>query len=72
MAAAAKKDSITMASLLAMPSLVVNLGGEMMYILQQRLQAQSIPPEKSKKGVTQFVFLSCFSCKRISNGSFRD
>ena len=33
----------------AMPLLVINMGGEMVYILQQRLQAQKIPPEKSEK-----------------------
>ena len=36
-------------SLLAMPWLVVNLGTEMIYILDQRLKAQNIPPEKSSK-----------------------
>jgi hypothetical protein len=30
--------------------IVLNMGGEMMYILQQRLAAQSIPEEKAKKG----------------------
>lgn len=36
-------------SQLAMPILVMNLGGEMMYILNQRLQAQNIPHEKAVK-----------------------
>jgi hypothetical protein len=31
---------------LAMPMMVINLGGEMMYILQQRLVAQNIPRDK--------------------------
>lgn len=34
----------------AMPLLVINMGGEMVYILQQRLQAQRIAPDKAKKG----------------------
>lgn len=36
-------------SQLAMPILVINMGGEMIYILHQRLQAQNIPEEKSRK-----------------------
>ena len=36
-------------SSLAMPMLVVNLGCEMLYILEQRLKAQSIPADKSCK-----------------------
>uniref|UniRef100_A0A7S0S0V4 Protein OSCP1 n=1 Tax=Chlamydomonas leiostraca TaxID=1034604 RepID=A0A7S0S0V4_9CHLO len=36
-------------SLLAMPMIVVNLGCEMMFILEQRLKAQNIPPDKSGK-----------------------
>lgn len=32
-----------------MPLLVLNMGGEMIYILNQRLQAQNIPPEKARK-----------------------
>lgn len=37
-------------SLKTLPVLFLNLGGEMMYILDQRLRAQSIPEEKAKKG----------------------
>lgn len=37
--------------LMTMPFLIINLGAEMLYILEQRLQAQSIASEKSKKGV---------------------
>ena len=33
-----------------LPILYLNLGGEMMYIIDQRLIAQEIEPEKSKKG----------------------
>eukprot|EP01031_Cornospumella_fuschlensis_P035330 gene35330-42811_t len=36
-------------SQLAMPILVLNMGGEMIYILHQRLQAQNIPEEKARK-----------------------
>ena len=34
-------------SLLAMPWVVLNMGSEMMYILEQRLKAQSVPWDKS-------------------------
>lgn len=34
----------------AFPILYLNLGGELMYIIEQRLQAQAISPEKSVKG----------------------
>lgn len=37
-------------SLLAMPMIVINMGAEMVYILDQRLRAQSITDEKSRKG----------------------
>jgi hypothetical protein len=36
-------------SLLAMPILVINMGGEMIYILHQRLQAQNITDDKARK-----------------------
>ncbi len=35
---------------LAMPVLIVNLGVEMLYVLEQRLRAQAIPVEKSRQG----------------------
>lgn len=38
-------------TLYTMPLLVINMGGEMMYILEQRLQAQSIPVDKSARGI---------------------
>ena len=34
---------------LSLPFLIINMGGEMVYILNQRLIAQKIPPEKSEK-----------------------
>ena len=37
-------------SKLAMPVLIINLGIEMIYVLEQRLRAQSIPVEKSRQG----------------------
>lgn len=37
-------------SLQTLPILFINLGGEMMYILDQRLRAQNIPKEKATKG----------------------
>jgi len=36
--------------LMAMPILVANMGGEMIYILEQRLRAQSISAAKATKG----------------------
>ena len=44
----------------AMPMVVLNLGGEMIYILNQRLQAQNIADEKSRK-VLQDVVKAMFS-----------
>lgn len=38
-----------------MPMLIINMGGEMIYILEQRLQAQSIPVEKSRKVLTDVI-----------------
>ena len=32
-----------------MPIIVLNMGGEMIYILHQRLQAQTVQDEKAKK-----------------------
>lgn len=37
--------------LFAMPLIVINMGGEMTYILEQRLRAQKISPDKSTKGI---------------------
>ena len=45
-------------SLKTLPVLFLNLGGEMMYILDQRLRAQNIPDEKAKKG-------KCCWCQRL-------
>ncbi|XP_067141105.1 protein OSCP1 isoform X2 [Centruroides vittatus] len=39
----------------ALPILVINLGGEMMYILDQRLKAQNIPKDKGDKVVNDIV-----------------
>ena len=33
-----------------MPMLIINMGGEMVYILEQRLHAQNVPMDKSKRG----------------------
>eukprot|EP01112_Ceratiomyxa_fruticulosa_P009713 TRINITY_DN2546_c0_g1_i2.p1 TRINITY_DN2546_c0_g1~~TRINITY_DN2546_c0_g1_i2.p1 ORF type:complete len:384 (-),score=83.45 TRINITY_DN2546_c0_g1_i2:161-1312(-) len=51
-------------SLFGMPFLVVNMGGEMSYILEQRLQAQAISNDKSKK-VLSDVLKSMFNTKFI-------
>lgn len=37
-------------SLMTMPLLIINLGGEMLYILEQRLRVQNEPEKKIKKG----------------------
>lgn len=42
-------------SLAAMPFIVLNMGGEMIYILNQRLQAQSIPADKGKKVLADVI-----------------
>ena len=41
--------------MMGMPLLVINMGGEMIYILEQRLRAQSIPAEKSEKVLVDVV-----------------
>jgi len=33
-----------------MPMLIINMGGEMVYILEQRLTAQAVAPDKAKRG----------------------
>ena len=38
-----------------LPLLYLNLGGEMMYIIDQRLIAQKIAPDKSSKGIPALV-----------------
>jgi len=40
---------------MAMPVLIVNMGGEMVYILAQRLQAQQIPSQKGQKVLCDVV-----------------
>lgn len=40
----------TIMSSRTLPLLFINLGGEMLYILDQRLRAQNIPADKAKKG----------------------
>lgn len=49
-----------MASLSAMPFLVMNLGAEMIFILEQRLQAQNVTKEKSTR-VMQDVLTAMFA-----------
>ena len=38
--------------LLAMPVLILNLGLEMIYVLEQRLRAQAIPADKGRRGAS--------------------
>jgi hypothetical protein len=40
---------------LAMPLVIINLGGEMVYILEQRLKAQNISAEKSERVLSEVV-----------------
>lgn len=40
---------------MTMPLLIVNMGGEMVYILEQRLQAQKIPETKGQKVLSDVV-----------------
>ena len=47
-----------MCSLYSVPLLYLNLGGEMMYILNQRLNAQRIPKDKAKKGMLREITCS--------------
>jgi hypothetical protein len=48
-----------------MPFLILNFGGEMIYILEQRLHAQNIPKDKSNK-VLQDVTRAMFSAKFVT------
>ena len=50
---------------LSMPILITNLGIEMIYILNSRLKAQNIPPEKSSKVINDVV-ISLFDKKFMS------
>eukprot|EP00906_Rhabdomonas_costata_P005721 RCo008509 len=52
-------------SLLTMPFLILNFGGEMIYILEQRLHAQNIAKDKSNK-VLQDVTRAMFSAKFVT------
>ena len=51
--------------MLAMPLIVMNMGGEMVYILEQRLHAQKIPAEKTQK-VLADVIRTMYSKKFIT------
>lgn len=42
-------------SLLCMPWIVINLGGEMLYVLEQRLAAQAVPPAKAARVLQDVV-----------------
>eukprot|EP00397_Hematodinium_sp_SG-2012_P052361 GEMP01061855.1.p1 GENE.GEMP01061855.1~~GEMP01061855.1.p1 ORF type:complete len:321 (+),score=64.70 GEMP01061855.1:45-1007(+) len=42
-------------NLLGMPMILVNMGGEMLYILEQRLKAQKIPEIKGQKVIADIV-----------------
>jgi hypothetical protein len=55
----------TEAELVAMPLLIINMGGEMLYILEQRLKAQNIPEDKGLR-VHQDVMSTMFSDKFVT------
>lgn len=55
--------------LLTMPLLVLNLGGEMVYVLEQRLQAQKIPEERCQKALGDVV--RTLYCPKFVQGLFR-
>ena len=44
-------------SLCTLPILYLNLGGEMLYIIRHRLQAQDVHPEKAHRGTWQADYL---------------
>ncbi len=43
-----------MMAMRTLPLIYINLGGEMMYVIDQRLVAQQISPAKSAKGKPAF------------------
>jgi hypothetical protein len=46
-------------SLKSFPIIFINMGGEMVYILEQRLTAQEVNDQKSVKGIqTQLKYIS--------------
>jgi hypothetical protein len=47
--------SIPRGNLLAMPLVLVNLGAEMLFVLDQRLQAQAVAPDKASRVITETV-----------------
>jgi len=49
----------------AMPMLIINMGGEMVYILEQRLHAQNIAEDKAKR-VLQDVIRTMYNSKFIA------
>lgn len=53
------------AEMYAMPYLIINMGAEMLYILEQRLKAQNIPEDKGLR-VHEDVLATMFSEKFIS------
>lgn len=55
-------------SLLGMPWVVVNLGCEMVYILEQRLKVQGIAPDKAVKvlqDIVRTMFDQCFMEEKL-------
>ena len=57
--------NMVVGNLLTMPLIVINLGGEMIYILQQRLSAQNVAKTRGRK-VLQDVLRTMYSKSFVS------
>jgi len=56
-----------------MPLLVFNMGGEMLYILEQRLKAQEVAIDKSRKGeLLNNIFLFLLLLYQIQSNTCRN
>lgn len=54
-----------MASLLTLPLIMLNMGGEMVYILAQRLDAQKVSAEKSQRVREERIYSRSTTGKRV-------
>lgn len=60
-------------ALLAMPIVYMNLGGEMLYVLEERLIAQAIPTSRSYTGAILFFFRSlCTVLDQVVSAMFNE
>ena len=63
------RSRIVSMSLLTLPLIFINLGGEMLYILEQRLSAQNIPEQKAEqvlKDIIEHMFKKSFITELFS------